>query len=56
MELSFVEKVGAFTMSTSPYHIASLLDKVRYVIDFWFVLLLALCQTFHFGVRTCASR
>ena len=30
-ELSFVDKVGDFIMATSPYHIASLLDKVRRV-------------------------
>lgn len=34
-ELSFVDKVVDFIMSTSPYHIASLLDKVRRI-EVWF--------------------
>ena len=29
LELSFLDKVGDCIMATSPYHIASLLDKVR---------------------------
>lgn len=48
-ELSFDDKVGDFIMSTSPYHIASLLDKVRHV-KFCFYTAIVACA------QTCTSR
>ena len=48
-ELSFDDKVVDSIMSTSPYHIASLLDKVRHVKICFFTAIVA-CA------RTCTSR
>ena len=52
-ELSFVDKVGGFIMATSPYHIASLLDKVRRVKVSFFAVTLA-CVSGHLRAGNCS--